>query len=76
MIILMRKPCMLTGNHRLLSKLVWSLILVAITMTLIYKNNVDLNKQIAIFGAIPFTLVLLMQAGIMIKELVQHKKAV
>ena len=64
---------MLTGNDKFKSKLVWSLILVTITMTLIYKNNVDLNKQIAIFGAIPFTLVLIMQAGIMVKELYQHK---
>ncbi len=32
---------MLTGNDKFRSKLIWSLILVTITMTLIYKNNVD-----------------------------------
>ncbi|EDQ01795.1 hypothetical protein [Shewanella benthica] len=45
----------------------------AITAALVLKNNIDLNKQIAIFGALPFTLILLAQAGIMVKELIKHK---
>ncbi|QFU25219.1 BCCT family transporter [Shewanella eurypsychrophilus] len=65
---------MMTGNQAVKSKLIWSLVLVAITAALVLKNNIDLNKQIAIFGALPFTLILLAQAGIMVKELVKHKR--
>ncbi len=64
---------MMTGSQSVKSKLMWSLVLVAITAALVLKNNIDLNKQIAIFGAIPFTLILLAQAGIMVKELIKHK---
>ncbi|WP_076407928.1 BCCT family transporter [Shewanella sp. UCD-KL12] len=65
---------MMTGSQAIKSKLMWSLVLVAITAALVLKNNIDLNKQIAIFGALPFTLILLAQAGIMIKELIKHKE--
>lgn len=64
---------MMTGSQAVKSKLMWSLVLVAITAALVLKNNIDLNKQIAIFGALPFTLILLAQAGIMVKELIKHK---
>ncbi|MFT5235606.1 MAG: glycine betaine transporter [Shewanella sp.] len=64
---------MLTGSSKLRSKLMWSLTLVAITTALILKNDINLNKQIAILGAVPFTLILLAQTCILIKEVITHK---
>ena len=64
---------MLTGSSQLGSKLMWSLALVAITTALILKNDIDLNKQIAILGAVPFTLILMAQSCILIKEVVIYK---
>ena len=56
------------------SKVVWSCTLVAITAALALKNNVLLNNQIAIFGALPFTLILVAQAVMLVKELWQHRR--
>ncbi len=63
---------MLTGNTGLKAKLAWSLILVAITAALVLKNDVDLNKEVAILGAIPFTLVLLAQVVALLKSLARQ----
>lgn len=60
---------MLTGHVSTSSKLVWSLVLVAIAAALVYQNNVDLNKQIAIMGAIPFTFVLFFQLVMFFRDL-------
>ncbi|NRD74978.1 BCCT family transporter [Shewanella sp. VB17] len=64
---------MLTGSPRLGAKLMWSLALVSITTALILKNDIDLNKQIAILGAVPFTLILMAQSCILIKEVIMYK---
>ncbi|WP_341501463.1 BCCT family transporter [Gallaecimonas sp. GXIMD4217] len=66
---------MLTGNTGLRAKLAWSLILVAITAALVLKNDVDLNKEVAILGAIPFTLVLLAQVAMLLQSLGASRKA-
>ncbi|PCK09926.1 MAG: BCCT transporter [Alteromonadaceae bacterium] len=52
---------MLTGRETIATKVAWSSVLVAISVALIYRNNIDLNKQIAIIGAVPFTFILLAQ---------------
>ncbi|NLR92806.1 BCCT family transporter [Flammeovirga agarivorans] len=54
----------LTGNSSKVNKIIWSVLLLGISSALLIKNNVDLNKVIAITGAIPFTFILLFQ-GIM-----------
>lgn len=61
---------MLTGNNKLSSKLMWSAILVAITLALIHQQSVDLNKQVAIVGAIPFTLILIAQIVVFVRQLI------
>lgn len=60
---------LLTGDQSKRSRLVWGLLLVALTLALLYENNVDLNKLIAIVGAIPFMGILLMQLVVLIKSL-------
>ncbi|ACA85643.1 BCCT family transporter [Shewanella woodyi] len=67
---------MLTGSSQLGSKLMWSLTLVAITIALLLKNDIELNKQIAILGAVPFTLILMAQTCILLKEMFNHKRVV
>lgn len=52
---------MLTEDVRTSSKIAWSVIVVTMGIALVTINDVDLNKQVAIAGAIPFTLVLLSQ---------------
>ncbi|ROS01211.1 glycine betaine transporter [Sinobacterium caligoides] len=66
---------MLTGSEGLRSKLIWSVTLVAITTALVLKNNVLLNNQIAIFGALPFTLILLAQAAMLVREFWRQRSA-
>ncbi|QDE32735.1 BCCT family transporter [Shewanella polaris] len=63
---------LLTGSESRNSKLLWSIILIAITIALVSINDVNLNKQIAIVGAIPFTLVLCLQLIFWIKDLLQN----
>lgn len=53
---------MLTNDQRLTSKISWSVIVVTLAIALVTINDVDLNKQIAIAGALPFTFVLIAQA--------------
>ncbi|WP_018692643.1 BCCT family transporter [Algicola sagamiensis] len=62
---------LLTGQENNRSKLLWSTILIAITVALIFQNNIDLNKQVAIAGAIPFTLILIAQCIFLIKDMRQ-----
>ncbi len=66
--------CMLSGNEAEKTKIYWSILLVILSVSLIYTNDVNLNKQVAIAGAIPFTLVLLVQVFIMLKDMHYHNK--
>lgn len=59
---------MLTDDTRTSSKVSWSVIVVTMGMALAVFNDVDLNKQVAIAGAIPFTLVLLGQVAAALAE--------
>ncbi|MEZ9142014.1 MULTISPECIES: BCCT family transporter [unclassified Shewanella] len=63
---------MLTGSESHIAKMLWSLILIAITIALVTINDVDLNKQIAIVGAIPFTLVMCAQIAFWIKDVLKR----
>ncbi|MCL1067810.1 BCCT family transporter [Shewanella olleyana] len=64
---------MLTGSESQVAKLLWSAVLVAITIALVTINDVDLNKQIAIVGAIPFTLVMCFQIVFWLKDVLITK---
>ncbi|WP_282111079.1 BCCT family transporter [Shewanella algicola] len=63
---------LLTGNDTRDAKILWSIILIAITIALVSINDVDLNKQVAIVGAIPFTLVLSLQVIFWIRDVLKH----
>ncbi|KXX72508.1 BCCT family transporter [Flammeovirga sp. SJP92] len=52
---------LLTEEESKTNKMMWSLVMIGITLALIYENNVDLNKVIAIAGAIPFIFLLIFQ---------------
>ncbi|NME67753.1 BCCT family transporter [Flammeovirga aprica] len=52
---------LLTEEESKANKMIWSLVMVGITLALIYENNVDLNKVVAIAGAIPFIFLLILQ---------------
>lgn len=52
---------MLSDNESTKNKVMWAVLLVILSMALIYINDVDLNKQVAIAGALPFALVQLGQ---------------
>lgn len=62
----------LTKANTLKTKLVWSFILVTLAITLLFKNNPDLNKQIAIVGAVPFTLILALQVMAFLRSVAQQ----
>jgi glycine betaine transporter len=64
---------MLTDQSSRQGKLLWSFIFVCISTALLYKNNVDLNKQIAIIGAVPFTLILLFQVIFLLVDMGKNK---
>ena len=64
---------LLTGGKSHGSKVLWSLILIVITMALVSINDVDLNKQIAIVGAIPFTFVLCAQVLFWGKDVIRRR---
>ncbi|TRX70087.1 BCCT transporter [Flammeovirga kamogawensis] len=55
------------------SKLIWSGVLIGISSALLIRNNVDLNKVIAITGAIPFVFILCAQ-GIRFLILINKKR--
>ncbi|MDN3610776.1 BCCT family transporter [Vibrio ostreicida] len=59
---------MLTGDERTSSKISWSAIVVTMGVALVVINDVDLNKQVAIAGAIPFTLVMLCQLLVVVSD--------
>lgn len=65
---------LLTGSCSWYSKLAWSTILLAITAALIAQNNVDLNKQVAIIGALPFTLVTLIQVYFLLRDMYRYSR--
>ncbi|WP_044208373.1 BCCT family transporter [Flammeovirga sp. OC4] len=51
----------LTEEESKSNKMLWSAVMIGITLALLYENNVDLNKVVAIFGAIPFVFLLIIQ---------------
>lgn len=67
--------CLFTDNVTLRNKLAWIAVLLAISLALVSINNVDLNKQIAISGAIPFTLVLIAKVVYLLMSFVSRKTA-
>lgn len=58
------------NNH---SRYLWSLLLMMISLALLYKNDIDLNRQVAVTGAIPYTLVLFAQVLFFLKSLKASK---
>ncbi|MBR0572765.1 MULTISPECIES: BCCT family transporter [Pasteurellaceae] len=65
----------LSDNESVRNKILWALLLVILSMALIYINDVDLNKQVAIAGALPFAIVQLAQVMVMFKDMwKQHRK--
>lgn len=62
---------LLAGNENYRGKILWAALLVALSMALIYINDVDLNKQVAIAGAIPFALVMMVQVVVMMWDMVK-----
>lgn len=62
---------MLAGNGGNREKTLWAALLVALSMALMYINDVDLNKQVAIAGAIPFALVMSAQVAVVLKDMAQ-----
>ena len=53
---------LLSNSNNGKSKIIWAGALVTLSTSLLYTNDVDLNKQVAIAGALPFTLVSIIQA--------------
>jgi glycine betaine transporter len=53
----------------LAAKLGWGVLLTALTAGLLLRNDVDVNKAVAIVGAIPFTLFLLLQVVALLRAL-------
>ncbi|WP_295883515.1 BCCT family transporter [uncultured Thiohalocapsa sp.] len=51
------------------SKLGWGLLLTALTAGLLLRNDVDVNKAVAIIGALPFTVFLLLQVIALLRAL-------
>ncbi|OHX67296.1 BCCT family transporter [Flammeovirga pacifica] len=62
---------MLTNNTSTINKITWALLLFSISMGLLYQNNVDLNKVIAIFGAFPFCIILIGQGILLIRSMLK-----
>lgn len=60
------------GGHEhppLRSRLAWGLLLSALTAGLLMVNDVDVNKSVAIAGAIPFAVVLVLQVIALLRDL-------
>lgn len=57
-------------------KVRWGLLTAVIAAALLIRNDVDINKAVAILGAIPFTLILLLQTIALLAALRRHDKAV
>ena len=60
---------LLAGNESTKGKILWASVLVGLSMALMYINDVDLNKQVAVAGAIPFALVMLVQIIVMLRDM-------
>ncbi|MEE4184720.1 MAG: BCCT family transporter [Gammaproteobacteria bacterium] len=54
------------------SKLGWGVLLTALTAGLLLRNDVDVNRAVAIAGALPFTLFLLLQVIALVRSLSQQ----
>ena len=65
---------MLTNTDSNRAKLIWAIILVLLSASLLYDNDVELNKQIAIAGALPFTFIVVLQVFILIKDIIKNNK--
>ncbi|WP_245986729.1 BCCT family transporter [Vibrio pectenicida] len=65
---------MLTNNDNNKTKILWAAILVSLSTALLYGNDVELNKQVAIAGAIPFTLVIALQVLALLKDMLRNKQ--
>lgn len=63
----------LSDNESTNAKIMWSILLVSLSMALIYINDVDLNKQVAIAGALPFIFVQLAQVVMMLRDMKNYK---
>jgi choline-glycine betaine transporter len=48
-------------NPAMAQKLAWALVILAITIGTLFTGSVDVAKTLAVTGAIPFSLVLLLQ---------------
>ena len=64
---------MLSDNENKRSKVLWATIIVTLTMALLHFNDVDLNKQVAIAGALPFTLVMIWQTALLLKDMFKRQ---
>ena len=56
-------------------KLTWGLVLGLLAATLVATNDIDVVKAVAILGAIPFTLVLVVQLGALVRALRRETRA-
>lgn len=50
-------------------RLLWGALLLLVAIPLVLRGDVDLNKQVAIAGAVPFTLVLILQTAALLRAL-------
>lgn len=64
----------LGDNESQAAKLFWAVPFILLSAVLVYINDVDLNKQVAIAGALPFTLIIVCQVVMMIKDMVSYQK--
>jgi len=63
---------LLTNSTGILPKLIWSSVLIALTIALLQQNNIELNRLIAVSGAAPFTLILIAQIVVLLKDMLRH----
>lgn len=61
-------------NPRVSRKLLWGLILAGITLAITLVGSVPVARAMAIFGAVPFTIVLVIQMGAFIKTIAREPK--
>ncbi len=63
---------MLDGKTGKRNTMLWAVVLLGLSLSLIYINDVNLNKQVAIAGALPFTFVLIVQIVSMLNDMVKQ----
>tara|TARA_B100001094_G_scaffold252939_1_gene251129 strand:- start:71 stop:1549 length:1479 start_codon:yes stop_codon:yes gene_type:complete len=56
------------------TKYAWSFVLLIISIALVCRNDVELNRHIAILGALPYSLIMILQIGNSIGSLIQKKR--